>query len=78
MLYRAFVLPIQPQDAVPEPVEAESGYSPVLSIDSERAVGELRGVQAGCPQLLPRRAVDGVFDSHTRDAVMAFEKIEKG
>jgi N-acetylmuramoyl-L-alanine amidase len=75
MLYRAFVLPVEAQAAAPQPVEAVDGY-PRLSIDSKGPLVsyvESRLTALGyCPG-----TVDGVYDSHTRDAVMAFQKIER-
>jgi N-acetylmuramoyl-L-alanine amidase len=75
MLYRAFVQPIQPLTGAPEPVEAVSGY-PRLSIDSEGPL--VSYVEARLTELsYCPGTVDGVYDSHTRDAVMAFEKVER-
>lgn len=75
MLYRAFVLPVQAQDAAPQPVEAASGY-PRLSIDSKGPLVSYVESRLAALSYCPG-PVDGVYDSRTRDAVMAFEKVER-
>lgn len=75
MLYRAFAQPIDAQGTVPEPVEAVSGY-PRLSIDSSGPLVSYVESRLAALSYCPG-PVDGVYDSRTRDAVMAFEKVER-
>jgi N-acetylmuramoyl-L-alanine amidase len=75
MLYRAFVVPVQAQDVVPEPVEAVSGY-PRLSNGSKGPLVSYVESRLAALSYCPG-PVDGVYDNRTRDAVMAFEKVER-
>jgi hypothetical protein len=75
MLYRAFAQPIHVLDAVPEPVEAVSGY-PRLSVDSEGPLVSYVESRLAALSYCPG-PIDGVYDKRTRDAVMAFEKVER-
>jgi N-acetylmuramoyl-L-alanine amidase len=75
MLYRAFAQPIAAQDSVPEPVEAVSGY-PRLSIDSSGPLVSYIESRLAALSYCPG-PIDGVYDNRTRDAVMAFQKVER-
>jgi len=75
MLYRAFLQPIMPRDGYPAAVPAESAY-PTQSKGSRGMLvafleSRLTALRYPCGD------VDGVYDDRTRDAVMAFEKVER-
>jgi len=75
MLHRAFLQPVTARNAYPLELPAVSGYP-----------GQSRGSQGALVSFLEARLtalcypcgpVDGVYDARTRDAVMAFEKVER-
>lgn len=75
MLYRAFVKPLVASGVYPAELPAVSTY-PTQSIGSQGALvsfleARLTGLHYPCG------AIDGVYDERTRDAVMAFEKVER-
>jgi hypothetical protein len=75
MLYRALLQPITARDVYPAELPAESAYSS-QSVGSRGALVwflESRLTALG----YPCGPVDGVYDYRTRDAVMAFEKVER-
>jgi N-acetylmuramoyl-L-alanine amidase len=74
MLYRAFIHTISARDAAPEPVEAASSY-PKLSSGSEGPLVLYVESRLASLHYCPG-PIDGVYDHRTRDAVMAFEKVE--
>jgi peptidoglycan hydrolase-like protein with peptidoglycan-binding domain len=75
MLYRAFLQPIQAKSVCPEEAPAASTYAP-QSMGSEGVLVSF--LEARLTALhYPCGPVDGVYDNRTRDAVMAFEKVER-
>jgi peptidoglycan hydrolase-like protein with peptidoglycan-binding domain len=75
ILYRAFLEPIQARTAYPEEVPAESAY-PTQSRGSEGTlVSFLEARLAALGYICG--PVDGVYDNRTRDAVLAFQKVER-
>jgi peptidoglycan hydrolase-like protein with peptidoglycan-binding domain len=75
MLYRTFVLPVRAQGAPQEPVEAVDGY-PRLSQGSEGPLVTFLEARLTALEYCPG-PVDGVYDNMTRDAVLAFQKVER-
>jgi len=75
MLYRAFFQPVSPRVQPPAELPAESTYTPLAT----GAKGPLvRFLETRLTALrYPCGPVDGVYDYRTRDAVMAFEKVER-
>lgn len=75
LLYRAFFLPLEPAP-VPAPVVPAASSYPELSVGSSgRMVWLLESVLVALHY--PCGEVDGLYDRCTRDAVMAFEKVER-
>jgi N-acetylmuramoyl-L-alanine amidase len=75
MLYRAFLQPIATKNAYPVELPAVSTY-PSQSIGSEGTLVSF--LEARLTALrYPCGPVDGVYDRRTRDAVMAFQKVER-
>jgi N-acetylmuramoyl-L-alanine amidase len=75
MLYRALLQPITARDVYPAELPAESAYAS-QSVGSRGAlVGFLESRLTALG--FPCGPVDGVYDYRTRDAVMAFEKVER-
>jgi len=75
MLYRAFLQPIALDHVYPAALPAESAY-PTQSKGSQGMLvtfleSRLTALRYPCGD------VDGVYDERTRDAVMAFEKVER-
>ncbi|NLO27408.1 MAG: L,D-transpeptidase family protein [Actinobacteria bacterium] len=75
MLYRAFLQPITPRDCYPAEVPAESAYPTQSKGSSGMLVAFLESRLTALRY--PCGDVDGVYDDRTRDAVMAFEKVER-
>ncbi len=75
MLYRAFLQPIQVGSTYPAEVPAVSAYAPLSDGSKGTLVSllETRLTALG----YPCGPVDGNYDYRTRDAVMAFEKVER-
>jgi len=74
MLHRAFLEPIQARNVYPAEVPAVSTYES-QAVGSEGSLVSL--LEARLTALhYPCGPVDGVYDRRTRDAVMAFEKVE--
>ena len=74
MLHRAFLEPIEARNVYPAEVPAVSTYES-QSVGSEGSLVSL--LEARLTALhYPCGPVDGVYDRRTRDAVMAFEKVE--
>ncbi len=75
MLYRAFLQPIEAKNAYPVELPAVSAY-PTQSVGSEGTLVSF--LEARLTALdYPCGPVDGVYDRRTRDAVMAFQKVER-
>lgn len=75
MLYRAFVQPLTASHVYPVELPAVSAY-PTQSKGSRGALVSF--LEARLTALrYPCGPVDGVYDQRTRDAVMAFEKVER-
>jgi cell wall hydrolase len=75
MLYRAFLQPVAARNVYPVELPAVSNYE-TQSIGSDGSLVSV--VEARLTALhYPCGPVDGVFDRRTRDAVMAFEKVER-
>jgi N-acetylmuramoyl-L-alanine amidase len=75
MLYRAFYQPLEVRTDYPVEVPAVSAY-PTQSKGSQGAL--VLFLESRLSELCyPCGDVDGVYDERTRDAVMAFEKVEK-
>jgi hypothetical protein len=75
MLHRAFLQPVKARNVYPLELPAVSGY-PSRSKGSEGALVSF--LEARLTALCyPCGPVDGVYDSRTKDAVMAFEKVER-
>ncbi len=75
VLYRAFLLPLTVGPDLPEELPAVSTY-PTQSKGSRGALVSL--LEARLTALhYPCGPVDGIYDERTRDAVMAFEKVER-
>ncbi len=75
MLYRAFLQPITPSQVHPVEVPAVPAY-PTQAKGSQGALvtfleSRLVALHYPCGE------VDGIYDERTRDAVMAFEKVER-
>lgn len=75
MLYRAFLQPVTARSVYPVELATVSAY-PDQSAGSKGVLvafieGRLTALGYPCGP------VDGIYDSHTRDAVMAFEKVER-
>ena len=75
MLHRAFYRPLAVKTEYPPEVPAVSAY-PTQKIGSEGALVVLLESQLDKLRY-PCGEVDGVYDERTRDAVMAFEKVER-
>lgn len=74
MLYRAFYQPLTVATAYPQEIQADTYSS--LSSGSRGAL--VRILEARLTALhYPCGPADGVYDYRTRDAVMAFEKVER-
>jgi hypothetical protein len=74
MLYRAFLRPIEARTAYPLEAPAVPTYE-TQSVGSEGSLVSI--LEARLTALhYPCGPVDGVYDRRTRDAVMAFEKVE--
>jgi len=74
MLYRAFLLPLEPSQGHPQGVPVATSY-PTQSKGSQGALVSF--LEARLVALhYPCGEVDGVYDERTRDAVIAFEKVE--
>jgi N-acetylmuramoyl-L-alanine amidase len=75
MLYRAFLQPIEARNVYPMELPAVSTYA-TQSLGSEGSL--VSSLEARLTALdYPCGPVDGVYDRRTRDAVMAFEKVER-
>jgi len=75
MLYRALLQPITPRNVYPVELAAQSAY-PTQSMGSQGSLVSF--IEARLTALsYPCGPVDGVYDYRTRDAVMAFEKVER-
>lgn len=74
MLYRAFVQPITPSHVYPVELPAVSAY-PTQSNGSQGVLVSFLETRLTALHY-PCGDVDGVYDERTRDAVMAFEKVE--
>jgi peptidoglycan hydrolase-like protein with peptidoglycan-binding domain len=75
LIYRAFLQPIQSRTTAPAEVEAVTAYESLSSGDKGGLVSFLESRLTALHY--PCGPVDGVYDYRTRDAVMAFEKVEK-
>jgi hypothetical protein len=75
MLYRAFLQPITPSPVYPVELPTVSTY-PTQSKGSQGALVSFLEAQLTFLHY-PCGDVDGVYDERTRDAVMAFEKVER-
>ena len=75
MLSRAFSKPITVRTSVPEPVPAKASY-PSLKFKSEGPLVWYLEYQLAALKYRPG-PIEGVFDVRTRDAVLAFQKVEK-
>jgi len=74
MLYRAFLQPVDARDVYPAELPAVSTYA-TQSVGSRGTLVSL--LEARLTALhYPCGPVDGVYDYRTKDAVMAFEKVE--
>ena len=75
MLYRAFLQPVKARNVYPVELPAVSTYA-TQSVGSEGTLVSF--LEARLTALhYPCGPVDGVFDYRTKDAVMAFEKVEQ-
>ncbi|OFW56557.1 MAG: hypothetical protein A2133_08570 [Actinobacteria bacterium RBG_16_64_13] len=75
MLYRAFMEPVAAKNVYPVELPAVSGY-PTQSMGSKGVLVQF--LESRLTDLhYPCGDVDGVYDNRTRDAVMAFEKVER-
>ena len=75
MLYRAFLQPVETKSVYPVELPAVSTYE-TQSMGSKGSLVSF--LEARLTALhYPCGPVDGVFDRRTRDAVMAFEKVER-
>ncbi len=75
MIYRAFMKPLRARCVPPLEVTASTAY-PEQTVGSENTF--VRVLEARLADLrYPCGDVDGVYDARTRDAVMAFEKVER-
>ncbi|MFH0916297.1 MAG: S-layer homology domain-containing protein [bacterium] len=75
MLYRAFLQPVKARNVYPVELPAVSTYAP-LSVGSEGSLVSF--LEARLTALhYPCGPEDGVYDYRTKDAVMAFEKVER-
>jgi hypothetical protein len=75
MLYRAFLEPVAARDVYPQELPAASDYGS-LSVGSKGPLVSF--LQARLTALrYPCGPVDGVYSAKTRDAVMAFQKVER-
>jgi len=75
MLYRALLQPIKARNVYPVELAAQSAY-PTQAVVSQGALVSF--LEARLTALkYPCGPVDGVYDYRTRDAVMAFEKVER-
>jgi N-acetylmuramoyl-L-alanine amidase len=75
MLYRAFLQPIETRNVYPVELPAVSTYDP-LSTGAEGSLVSF--LEAKLTALhYPCGPVDGTYDYRTKDAVMAFEKVER-
>ena len=75
MLYRAFLQPIQAKSAYPAEVPAVSSYESLSSGSKGTLVTMLETRLSALGYICG--PVDGTYDYRTRDAVMAFEKVER-
>lgn len=75
MLFRAFVQPILARDTLPEELPAVSTYESLSSGSEGTLVSFLEARLTALHY--PCGPVDGVYDYRTKDAVMAFEKVER-
>ncbi|MBN1322160.1 MAG: S-layer homology domain-containing protein [Thermoleophilia bacterium] len=75
MIYRAFLQPVATRNAYPLELPAVSAYSD-QSVGSQGALVSFLEARLAALRY-PCGPVDGVYDSRTRDAVMAFEKVER-
>jgi N-acetylmuramoyl-L-alanine amidase len=75
MLERAFVQPLSVRTAYPAALAAQSSY-PILTFDSEGPL--VWYIEYRLRSLMYRPGpIDGVYDKCTRDAVLAFQKVER-
>ena len=75
MLYRAFLQPVEASNCYPVELSAVSAYA-TQSVGSEGTLVSF--LEARLTALhYPCGPVDGVYDHRTKDAVMAFEKVEQ-
>jgi N-acetylmuramoyl-L-alanine amidase len=75
MLYRAFLQPVETKSVYPVELPAVSTYE-TQSIGSEGSLVSVLETRLTALHY-PCGPVDGVYDRRTRDAVMAFEKVER-
>jgi N-acetylmuramoyl-L-alanine amidase len=75
LIYRAFLQPLQARTAAPAETEAVAAYDSLSSGDKGGLVSFLENRLTALHY--PCGPVDGVYDYRTRDAAMAFEKVEK-
>jgi len=75
MLFRAFIEPVRPRTTYPIELPAVSAYASLANGAEGSLVSFLEARLTALHY--PCGPVDGVYDSHTRDAVMAFEKVER-
>ncbi|MCL5735334.1 MAG: S-layer homology domain-containing protein [Actinobacteria bacterium] len=75
LLYRAFLQPIQARNTYPLESPAVSNY-PSLAVDSKGSLVSFLEAKLSALHY-PCGPLDGVYDYRTKDAVMAFEKVER-
>lgn len=75
MLSRAFVRPVPPKTTVPEELPAAETYD-ALAVGSEGPLVTFLETRLTALRY-PCGPVDGVYDYRTKDAVMAFQKVER-
>jgi hypothetical protein len=75
MLYRAFLQPVEARNAYPVELPAVSTY-PGQSVGAEGALVSFLETRLTALHY-PCGPADGVYDYRTKDAVMAFEKVER-
>ncbi len=75
MLFRAFLQPVVPRATYPQELPAVSAYNS-LSVGSKGPLVSFLEARLAALHY-PCGPVDGVYDYRTKDAVMAFEKVER-
>ncbi len=75
MLYRGFFLPLSPQDEPPPVLLASATYE-TLAVGAKGPLVKFLETKLTALRY-PCGPVDGIYDYRTRDAVMAFQKVER-